>query len=158
MAFSVLGDGVTVRMSGFEQVSRRLEALPGKVRGRIARKAIGAAALVIRREARKNALNVDDPETGRRIADNIGQRMRTRHNRMTGEVRVSVGVLSEHGRIPSGNPDTGPRGNTPHWHLIELGTDKMRAQPFLRTALAQNIDAAINRFAVVFTRELNKEA
>lgn len=69
---------------------------------------------------------------------------------------VSVGVLTLRGPIPKGNPDTGRRGNTPHWHLIELGTEKARAQPFLRPALDSNIGAVIARFASELDKEIEK--
>lgn len=147
------------KIDGLAQTLKNLEELPQKVRVRPLRRAVGKGAAVIRREAKKNALRVDDPETGRRIADNIGQRIRSRRTRQTGDVTVSVGVLSAKGRIPSGNPDTGPRGNTPHWHLVELGVPSrnIKAQPYLRPAASENTQEVFNAIANSLQPEIDKE-
>jgi HK97 gp10 family phage protein len=140
------------KLNGIEQVVARMRALPVELRGKAGMSALGKAAKVVREAAKENALRVDDPDTGRRIADNVIQRFRSRYYRKTGDLMISVGVGTERGRIPKGNPDTGPRGNTPHWHLVELGTERARAEPFLRPALESNIGAARDTFA----RELDK--
>jgi len=143
---------VQFNLTGLDAVTARLRALPVELRGKAGRSALGRAAALVRRAAKANALGVDDPSTGRRIADNVVQRFRSRHFKQTGDLMISVGVGTERGRIPKGNPDTGPKGNTPHWHLVELGTERMRAEPFLRPALEANIDAA----TATFGRELDK--
>lgn len=151
-----MADAFEVRLTGWEPLIKRLGEIQGKARGLPLRRAVGKGANVIKREAKKNALLIDDKTTGRTIADNIGQRLRTRYNKQTGNVMVSVGVLSEPGPVPDGNPDTGPRGNTPHWHLVELGTALTPAFPFLRLALAQNVDAAIGAMQKEFSKQLDK--
>lgn len=151
-----MADGIDFTLVGFEEVRRKLAITPIKLRTKGARKALSAAANIVTKAARQNAERVDDPETGRRIRDNIGKRSRSAYSRRTGDAMVSVGVLTEKGRIPKGNPDTGAKGNTPHWHLIELGTEKARAQPFLRPALADNIGPVTDKFAVELDKELEK--
>lgn len=148
---------MSVTITGADEAIKRLESLSKAMRGRAVRRALGKGAAVVRKAAKVNALRIDDPETGRRIADNIGQRVRGRISRRTGDPTVSVGVLSERGRIPKGNPDTGRRGNTPHWHLLELGTEVMRAQPFLRPALESNLQSATDAFAGALGKEIDKE-
>lgn len=148
---------VTVRVTGLNQIDAKLRKIPERTRGKIGKRALGKAALAIRRQARANALSVDDPDTGRKIAQNIGQRVRSKYNRQTGNIKISIGVLAESGRIPNSNPDTGPRGNTPHWHLVELGTDKMPAQPFLRRALSEKGDEAIAIFQREFMALIQKD-
>lgn len=144
-------------IQGLDQVLRNLKGLPLKVRRSAARKATGKGAAVIRKKAKENALRVDDPETGRRIADNIGQRVRGRYFRRTGDTMISVGVLSLRGRIPKGNPDAGKKGNTPHWHLQELGTERHKAQPFLRPAAASSASEVFNAIATALPKEIDKE-
>lgn len=146
-------------IDGLDQALRNLKELPIKVRQRPLRRAVGKGAAVIRKAAKANALRVDDPDTGRRIADNIGQRVRSRISRQTGDVTVSVGVLSARGRIPKGNPDTGKRGNTPHWHLVETGVPSrnVKAQPFLRPAAAENTQQVFNAVASALGPEIDKE-
>lgn len=152
----MMADGVNFTLTGFEEVRRKLAITPIKLRTKGARKALSASANIVTKAARQNAERVDDPETGRRIRDNIGKRSRSAYSRRTGDAMVSVGVLTEKGRIPKGNPDTGRKGNTPHWHLIELGTEKARAQPFLRPALADNIGPVTDKFAAELDKELEK--
>lgn len=157
-----MADGIDFTLVGFEEVRRKLAITPVKLRTKGARRALSAAANIVTKAARQNAERVDDPETGRRIRDNIGKRSRSAYSRRTGDAMVSVGVLTEKGRIPKGNPDTGRRGNTPHWHLVErgteteLGTEKARAQPFLRPALADNIGPVTDKFAAELDKELEK--
>jgi len=143
---------------GLDQVLRNLKELPLKVRRSAARKAVGKGASIVRKRAKQNALQVDDPQTGRRIADNIGQRFRSRYFRQTGDTMVSVGVLTNRGRIPRGNPDEGRGGNTPHWHLVELGTERAPAQPFLRPAAESSASEVFNAVASELERQVGIEA
>lgn len=145
-------------VDGLSQVLRALKELPLKVRRSAVRKATGKGAAIIRKKAKQNALRLDDAETGRRIADNIGQRFRSRYFRQTGDTMVSVGVLTNRGRIPRGNPDEGKGGNTPHWHLLEMGTERAHAQPFLRPAAASSVSEVYNAVAVELERQVGIEA
>lgn len=149
---------IQTTLTGWDKLTARLDALPQKVRRRIGNKALGKAAAVVKKAAKANAMKNDDPMTGRRIADNIAQRVRSAYARRTGNLMVSVGVLTETGRIPPGNPDTGRRGNTPHWHLVELGTSVAAPEPYLQPALSQNVEAAITAFQTEFSKQLDKEA
>lgn len=145
-------------VEGLDKVLANLKALPLRVRRSAARKATGKGAAIIRKRAKENALRVDDPETGRRISDNIGQRFRGRYFRRTGDTMVSVGVLTNRGRIPKGNPDEGRKGSTPHWHLVELGTERARAQPYLRPAAASSVAEVFDAVATELERQIGIEA
>jgi len=147
-----------MKVEGLDAVLRKLKDLPIKVRRSAVRKAAGKGAAIIRKKAKENALRVDDPGTGRRIADNIGQRLRSRYFRQTGDTMISVGVLTNKGRIPKGNPDEGPKGNTPHWHLVELGTEKAKAQPFLRPAAESSVSEVFDTVATELERQVGIEA
>lgn len=143
-------------LRGFDEVTKRMRGIPIALRQKVGRSAFGSAARAVTTAAKENALKVDDSETGRTIASNVVQRFRSRYFKSTGDLMISVGVATEKGRIPPGNPDTGPKGNTPHWHLIELGTEKMAAQPFLRPALADNVDRVQEVFASKLSQQLDK--
>ncbi|HBJ69988.1 HK97-gp10 family putative phage morphogenesis protein [Alcaligenes phenolicus] len=147
---------VEFELKGLDELRKSLKRLPAKMQKKGLKSALGKAARVIRNAAKQNALRVDDPDTGRRIADNIVQRVRGRHTRRTGDLMVSVGVATERGRIPKGNPDDGAKGNTPHWHLIELGTEKMQAQPFLRPAVEGDAESSFDVFAEEVGRQVQK--
>lgn len=143
---------VEFKLKGVDEVRKRLLELPKELQLKPARSALGKAATIVRKQAQANALRIDDPNTGRRIADNIVQRFRGRYYRRTGDLMISVGVGTEKGRIPKGNPDTGAKGNTPHWHLLELGTENQRPQPFLRPAAEE----AAAQVMDTFTLNMNK--
>lgn len=141
---------------GFEDIKNRLSKLTANVRDKAGRTALRKAAGIVAKAARDGAIAIDDPETGRRIRDNIRLQFATRFFRETGNIMYRVGVATKRGRIPDGNPDEGPLGNTPHWHLVELGTEHSRAFPFMRPALANNINAVIDKTATELENELDK--
>ncbi|MGO3868933.1 MAG: HK97-gp10 family putative phage morphogenesis protein [Alcaligenes sp.] len=143
-------------LKGLKQVQEKMKGLTSDLQKKGIKAALGKAARLVRDAAKQNALRVDDPETGRRIADNIVTRTRGRYNRQTGDVKVSVGVATQKGRIPKGNPDEGVKGNTPHWHLVEEGTELSKAQPFLRPALANNTEQAASTFVQELDRQITK--
>lgn len=149
-------DGVQFSITGLDPLLKKMSGLTPQIRARAGRSALGKAANIVSRAARQNAERVDDPETERKIRNNIGRRFRGRHFKRTGELKISIGVLTERGKIPKGNPDGGRKGSTPHWHLVELGTERSRAKPFLRPALEENINPAIDRFATAMSQELDK--
>ena len=142
---------------GFDRVIARMRGLPVALRGKAGRSALGSAARVVVKVAKANAQRVDDRETGRRIADNITQRFRSKYFKATGDLMISVGVATYKGPIPRGNPDEGPKGNTPHWHLLELGREGARAQPFLRPALESSINQVMSTFAVKLDDQITKQ-
>lgn len=147
---------VEVNLQGLVPIAEKMRKLKREVRLKPARSALGQAAKLIRQQAQQNALAVNDPDTGRTIADNIVQRFRSKHHKRTGDLMISVGVATEKGRIPKGNPDTGPKGNTPHWHLLELGTENMPAQPFLAPAARQQAEAAMHQFTASLDKGIDR--
>lgn len=142
---------------GFDKVIARMRSIPVAMRGEAGRSALGSAARVVANVAKANAQRVDDPKTGRIIANNITQRFRKKYFQSTGDLMISVGVNYPKGPIPKGNPDLGEKGPTPHWHLIELGTERARAQPFLRPALESSINQAMGTFAVKLDAQITKQ-
>lgn len=143
-------------LKGFDRVVGKMKDLPVALRGKAGRSALGRAARVLTNHAKNNAMRVDDAETGRRIADNIIQRFRSKYFKRTGDLMISVGVATNKGPIPKGNPDEGPKGNTPHWHLVEQGTEKSRAQPFMRPAFVQGVDEVQTVFAAQLEKQIDK--
>ncbi len=79
---------VEFKIQGVDALTARMRALPVELRKKPAART-GQAAKVIREQAQANARQLDDPETGRAIADNIVQRLRSRYNRRTGDVMIS---------------------------------------------------------------------
>lgn len=140
-------------LRGFDRVIGKMQDLPVKIRAKAGRSALGRAARVVTNAAKANAELIDDPTTSRKIANNITQRFRSKFFKQTGDLMISVGVAYPKGPIPSGNPDG---KETPHWHLVERGTEKAKAQPFLLPALVQNIDKVQAVFADNLEKQIDK--
>lgn len=143
-------------LKGYDNAIKKMRDLPVKIRAKAGRSALGRAVRIVTNAAKDNAKRIDDAETGRTIAANVVQRFRSKFFKQTGDLMISVGVATNKGPIPKGNPDEGPKGNTPHWHLIERGTEKAKAQPFMLPALVQNIDAVEAKFAVELEKQIDK--
>lgn len=143
------------KFQGMEQLIKKSRGLSNAVRIRLARNAVNAGARVIANKAKQNVQSIDDPETGRSIAKNIAVRFRKKLSEQSGNPTSSVGVLYPKGRIPKGNPDDGKE--TPHWHLLELGTEKMRAQPFLVPAANQAANQVPQAIATNLERGIDRE-
>lgn len=144
------------KLTGLDDTIAKMRALPVQLRAKGARNALGAAARLVRKAAQQNAMKVDDADTGRQIAQNIVQRFGSRYYKATGDVMIRIGVATKPGRIPKGNPDEGPKGNTPHWHLIELGREGVAPVPFLRNALSENLQTAIDTFGNRLNQQIDK--
>lgn len=144
-----------LKFERFDKMRAKAQRLTAEVRGKLYVNAGRAGGRMIAAQARTNAERLDDPETARAISKNIAVRYRKRKSQQTGDVVVSVGVLYPRGRMPKGNLDDGK--STPHWHLLELGTERMPAQPFLRPAGMQAADAAFDAIARNLDNGLNRE-
>ncbi|MCT8871542.1 HK97-gp10 family putative phage morphogenesis protein [Shewanella xiamenensis] len=141
---------------GLKEVKAKMNRVSQTVLDTGTRSALRKAAGIVKKAAQQNALAVDDPKTGRRIRDNITLQFASRLFQRDGVIMYRVGVATNRGRIPTPNADEGARGNTPHWHLVEFGTERAQAQPFMRPALANNINQVINSFTFEFDKELDK--
>lgn len=141
---------------GLKEVKAKMNKVSQTVLDTGTRSALRKAAGLVKKAAQQNALAVDDPKTGRRIRDNITLQFASRLFQRNGVIMYRVGVATNRGRIPTPNADEGARGNTPHWHLVEFGTERAQAQPFMRPALANNINQVINSFTFEFDKELDK--
>ena len=143
------------KIEGLRELNQRFKYLGQDMRFRGGRFALRKAANLVRDEAKVLARRVDDPSTGRVIADNIGVRWSGKHFRRTGDLMFRVGVLGRN-RLMGSNPDEGAGGATPHWHLLERGTEKMKAQPFLRPAGENNTQAITAEFTKQYQKSIER--
>lgn len=143
------------KFTGMDELIRKSRGLSHAVRVRLARNAVVAGAQPIKKQAQRNAQGLDDPETGRSIAKGVAVRYRKKLSEQSGNPTASVGVLYARGRIPKGNPDL-PE-NIGHWHLLELGTEKMAAQPFLKPAALQAAQQVPQAIATNLERGIDRE-
>lgn len=150
-----MADGLTHNIAGLDALVRKFRTVTDDMERRGGRFALRKAAQVIRDQAKQNALRVDDPATGRKIADNVTERWSGRHFKRTGDLMFRIGVMGG-GRKRPGNPDEGPGGPTPHFHLVELGTEHSAAQPFLRPAAENNAGSVIGEFVSQYEKALDR--
>lgn len=149
-----MADGVDFKIEGLDSLLGKLESITYDVKRRGGRSALRKAAMVIVNKAKDGARRIDDPGTGRSIVDNIALRWNGRLFRRTGDLGFRVGVLK--GAVLKYGGDTRPNSPTPHWRLLEFGTEKMRAQPFMRRALAENISEITNTFVTEYEKAIDR--
>lgn len=152
-----MADTVEVKLEGLGSLLGKLEAVKHETRRKGGRSALRKAAQLIAQRAREGAQRVDDSATGRSIADNIVLRWNGRLWKHSGNLGFRVGVL--HGALlpkKGESVDTSGKAPTPHWRLLEFGTRKMAAQPFMRPALADNTDAATAVFVSEYQKALDR--
>src|SRR5690554_4628623 len=133
-------DEIQFSILGLDSLTSKFNEISYDLRRRGGRSSLRRAANVVVEAAKQNAARLDDPSSGRRIADNVALRWNGRLFKYTGDLGFRVGVLHGARISKKGNPDDGPGGPTPHWRLLEFGTQtefgtqKTRAQPFMRRA------------------------
>lgn len=150
-----MADSIQFSITGLDSLLGKLDSLKYETRYKGGRFALRKAAQLVRDAAKQKAAAIDDPTTGRVISANIVERWNGKHYKRTGDLAFRVGV--KHGAvIPKGNPDQGVNGPTPHWRLLEFGTEKMRAQPFMRPALESNISAATDTFVRQYEKAIDR--
>lgn len=149
-----MADGVDFSITGLDSLLRKLDSLSYDVRRKGGRAALRKAAQLVVQKAKEGAERIDDKETGRSIADNIALRWNGKLFKQTGDLGFRIGVL--HGAVLKNGGDLSPNSPTPHWRLIEFGTEKMAAVPFMRPALANSISEATNTFVSEYEKAIDR--
>lgn len=147
-------DRVDFNIDGLDTLMAKLETVSTDVRRKGGRAALRKAANVIVEQAKANALRLDDPETGRSIADNVALRWNGRLFKRTGDLGFRIGVL--HGAKLKDHPDKSQNAPTPHWRLLEFGTEKMRAQPIMRPAIESSIELVTSTFTTEYEKYVDR--
>lgn len=149
-----MADEVKFSLIGLDGVLGKLATVSDEVKRKTGRSALRRAAEMVANNFREGARRWDDSETGRSIADNIVLRWNGRLFRRTGSLGFRVGVL--HGAVLVKNGSTEKNAPTPHWRLLEFGTEHIAADPVARPALADHIGEVTNEFATQFERGLDR--
>lgn len=154
---------VEVKILGLDEIERNMRLLPEKLGRNAMRRALRKGANVIRDAARVNARGIDDPTTGEQIAKNVvvkgGSRRREKQD---GGPSMRVGILggarqmSKHGEF-KGAGKGNPGGDTWYWRLVEFGTSRTAARPFMRPAMTSGADKAFSVTAAAMQAETDKE-
>jgi HK97 gp10 family phage protein len=141
-------------LKGIDELLGKFASIKNDVKYKGGRFALRKAANLVANAAKTSAATIDDPATGRSIQSNIAVRFSNRTFKRSGNLMFRVGVL--HGAQLKIGGDISPKAPTPHWRLIEFGTEKMSAQPFMRPALENNIGAATNEFIGQYKKAIDR--
>lgn len=147
----------TFGLDGVDQLLAKLSQINYETSKKGGRRALRLAAQAVRDAAKANASTLNDPATGRAIADNIAERWNGKLNKTTGDLGFRVGVLQGAVLPARGEkPSTSGGSPTPHWRLLEFGTENMPAHPFMRPALSENIQRATSVFMSEFEKSIDR--
>jgi len=149
-----MAETVQFSLIGLDSLLGKLATVNEDVKRKGGRSALRKAAQVIAAKAKEGAERIDDKGTGRSISDNIALRWNGRLFRASGDLGFRIGVL--HGAVLQDGGDLSPNSPTPHWRLIEFGTEKMAAVPFMRPALADNISDVTNTFISEYEKAVDR--
>jgi len=149
-----MADGVEFSILGLDSLLGKLGEVSMDVRRKGGRAGLRKAAQVVVQKAKAGAERIDDKATGRSISDNIALRWNGRLFKRTGDLGFRIGVL--HGAVLKDGGDLSTNAPTPHWRLIEFGTEKMPAAPFMRPALADSISEVTNTFVTEYEKAIDR--
>lgn len=149
-----MAESIEFSLIGIDSLLGKLQSVNYDVKRKGGRSALRRGAQLVAEKAREGAARLDDKETGRSIAQNIAVRWNGRRFRATGDLAFRIGVL--HGAVLKDGGNKGENSPTPHWRLLEFGTERMRAQPFMRTALADNISAVTDEFLSQYEKAIDR--
>lgn len=145
-------DGVELNIIGLDEIQEKIKLLAKETQGRVTASALRKAADLVRDSAkgRYQLTRHDDPDTPEKIDLNIVTR---KGKSPPGDIKYRVGVLGgardyeAYGEIKTGkSASANPGGDTFYWRFLEFGTERIRATPFMRPALSENVEKATKRF------------
>ena len=145
-------------IDGLEDALKKMDEMTKNVAKKHVKKALRAAAKPVLQSAKDNAKKIDDPKTSADISKNLVVRAGKTSDKNSAKVRIGVKGGGEFwrsnenvqrkGKPRQANPHYTPVENdTKHFWLVEFGTSKTRAQPYMRPALESNIQNATDAFA-----------
>jgi HK97 gp10 family phage protein len=140
-----MAGAITIRVEGAREIEAALKELGVRASNRVLRSALMRAGTVLQRAARENAPqpgSADDPFATGALRKAITKRLRRAR---PGKQELLVGIERPRSRIA---------------HLVEFGTSRMAAEPYLRPALDEQGHEAVEvlRQAMVvgIAREVEK--
>jgi len=150
----MMADRVDFSLIGVDELIGKLYEISDDLRRKGGRAALRKAGNIIVNKAKANAERVDDEHTGRSIRDNIALRWNGRLFRQSGDIAFRIGVL--HGAVLVDHPDLSENAPTPHWRLLEFGTEKMAARPIMRPAMNSSVNEVVNTFTTEYDKAIDR--
>lgn len=133
-----------------DEVLKKLASVPSGIAKTYLRKALNKGGNIVKAAAVARAKRFDRPGTPKKVYEEIVVRANARLGKASGGYAISIGVKggAKH-YVSNKNNRTAQRvgkryegpGNVYYWRFLEFGTSKMKAQPFMRPALANNVDS-----------------
>ena len=162
-----MANRVSVELNGLRELNAAMLALPPSIRrDKMLMRALHDGARVIRDEAKRRAPVLEKPIRNRHrkmgaLRNNIVEHA-SRKTDFAVEVRVrNRGYIFGQNRTRGSRTSSSLAGNPNYWWLVEFGTSKMAARPFLRPAFemkkfeaAQKIRDSLRRGIEVVARGL----
>lgn len=142
-----------MNINGADQIIKKLEKLANEGKLKASRAALLQSANVVKKSAVTKAKAIDDPTTTNDISKNVTAQFDRRSFRRSGDVKYRIGVA---GGAKQGNSKGGRGGDTFYWRFLEFGTKNMAARPFLRPAIDETKEAAVDKFAEVMEKQIDK--
>jgi HK97 gp10 family phage protein len=143
-------------IKGLKELSKALKAFPQNVQNNILNSAVRAGAVTIQKEAKKNV----PVKSGLTKASIIIKKRRPKSKNIT---KFSLGIR----RIKDGREWYEKNLNSKYFkdkpkdayyaHMIEFGTSKSEASPFMRPALESRADEVINEVRKKMQQRIDKE-
>ena len=135
-----------------DNVIKKLDKLPVALKGKALRNALRKGANVWRDAARVLAEKFDDPDTPLSVAKFITTGENRKLGKREGGIAMRVGVRGG-ARSKKGTP------TTPwYWRFKEFGTQKQRAEPFMRPAMESNLQKAADEVLRALSPAIDKIA
>lgn len=142
-----------MEIKGADEIIKKLERLANAGKLKASRTALLQSANVVKKAAVTKAKVIDDPATANDISKNISVQFDRKSFNRNGDVKYRIGVAG--GAKEGGNGGRG--GDTYYWRFPEFGTRYIPAQPFLRPAIDENKEAAVDKFTEVMKKQIDKE-
>lgn len=140
------------KIEGLDEVKDRLRSLTPELQAKALRNAIRRGATTVSKAAKRKA-----PKDTGAMAKNIRVQFASRTFRKTGDLMFRVGVRGgaqqPGSKVRYAKSRKGKResratgGSTWYWRLVEFGTSRSRAKPFMRPALRENVGTIISQVA-----------
>lgn len=140
----------TVRVDGLRELGERMRKLSADMAGKVARQATAAGAKIVRDQVRVNA----PKDTGNLAAAVVMKRITNSSLSAEYVVAVRKGKRTDVANAKSGQ---GKLGKDAYYaHMVEFGTVKMSAQPFIRPAFESQKNAAVDAIASRLKKRLDR--
>ncbi len=125
-------------IKGLKELSKALKAFPENIQNNILNSAIRAGIVTIQKEAKKNV-----PKREGILKKAIVIKKRRPKNKNM--IKYQLGIRQ------------GSKDDAYYGHIVEFGSSKMEAKPFMRPALESKADEVINEVRKKMQQRLDKE-